>query len=486
MRLLEAKNLSVTYPNGEKALDQFDLTVDHGEVVLVAGGTGSGKSTLAQRLLNVIPNQVKAICEGEILFSDESIENIPTHHLSKQIQLILQNPEAMLFALNVEGNIHFGLENHCLDKATIKNKTQEVLSLMRLDSLRKRSPMELSGGEQQAAAIASVLALAPSLYILDEPLTYLDLSGKKRLLEHLKQLKAMGKSILILEHRLDLAQEIADRIVVLKDGKKVLDTKPNEISSKELQENLGLRTSASFSFGTTEKEIKETKSVLKFKDLSFSYPSDHKIETPILKNISLDIFEQERIALLGNNGSGKSTLATCAIGLDKPQKGSIILKEKQLEKYTTVERTKEIGLMFQKPESQLFCQSVWKELFFGGKNLNIAEEELHERVDTEAKELGLSHLMEKHPATLSRGEMRRLALASLLIMQSSILILDEPTIGQDYFNLDKIGNRLLEANRSGTTLILITHDQDFAKQLATRTILIEKGEIKENAHLRTL
>lgn len=486
MHLLKAKNLSVTYPNGEKALDQFDLTIDHGEAVLVAGGTGSGKSTLAQRLLNVIPNQVKATCEGDILFSNEPIKDIPTHHLAKQIQLILQNPEAMLFALNVEGNIHFGLENHCLEKNEILKKTEEILTLMRLNSFRKRSPMELSGGEQQAAAIASVLALEPTLYILDEPLTYLDQSGKKRLLEHLQQLKKLGKSILILEHRLDLAQEIADRIVVLKEGKKVLDVEPSAVSSNELQENLGLRTGTTFSFNASTDEQKEIASVLEFKDISFSYPSDNKVTTPILKNISLQINTQERIALLGANGSGKSTLATCAIGLDKPQKGSILLKNRPLSKYSTVERAKEIGLMFQKPESQLFCRSVWEELFFGGKNLNIAEEELCERVNLEAKGLGLSHLMKKHPATLSRGEMRRLALASLLIMQPSILILDEPTIGQDYFNLNKIGNRLLEANHSGTTLILITHDQEFAQQLATRTILIEKGEIKDHAYLRTL
>ncbi len=486
LALLKTKQLSVTYPNGKRALRSFDFQINSGEIVLLAGQTGSGKSTLAQRLLNVIPNQIQAACEGEISLFGERCDDMPTHELARQVQLILQNPEAMLFALTVEGNIHFGLENHCVPPREIEEKTDHVLGLMQIASLRKRSPLELSGGEQQAAAIASVLVLNPSLFILDEPLTYLDAAGKKRLLRHLEALKKERKSILILEHRLDLAKSIADRIVVLKEGEKVLDQPAPLVSEKELIQSLGLRGTSFFNFSRCEKNKTEAKPALEFKQVTFSYALEKKALPPALKKVSFQIEQQDCVALLGPNGSGKSTVATCAIGLDKPQSGSIYLNGVDLKTLSPIARAQQIGLMFQKPEVQLFCRSVREELLFGGKNLHIPTQELEQRVEKEAAGLGLTHLMARHPATLSRGEMRRVALASLLIMRPSILILDEPTIGQDYANLEKIGERLKEQNECGTTLIVITHDTDFAQQLAQKTIYLDQGEVKEDVALRAL
>lgn len=483
--LLEARNLSVTYANGKTALKEAGLSVREGESVLVAGATGSGKSTLAQRLLNVIPHQIKADISGEVLLKGDSTEGITPHRLAKEIQLVLQNPEAMLFALNVEQNVYFGLENLRLTKEKIFEKTDQALSLMRMQALRKRSPLELSGGEMQAAALASVMATDPSLFILDEPLTYLDRKGKERLIEHLDRLKNTGRAILILEHRLDLAREIADRIVVLKEGKIFLDEPSGSVSETELKETMGLRTGSLFSFSSHEFHHNLTapkEKLLECRDVTFSYSAEDY--TPVLNNVSLTIEPGELVALTGDNGCGKSTLATCLVGLDKPQKGTIRISGKTIFDLTLSERARRVGLMFQRPESQLFCRTVKEELFFGGRNIQIPQKELEERVFEEAEALGLTGLLDRHPATLSRGEMRRLALACHLVMRPALLILDEPTVGQDYGHLELIGRRLKLFNSMEKSLILITHDHAFAGSLAPRVIEMKKGEITSDAGLK--
>lgn len=477
--LIEMKNVSVTYPNAKVGLKNLNLTVNPGESILVAGSTGSGKSTLALRLMNVIPHLVKAQCEGSILMEGISTGGLPPHRLANQVQLILQNPEAMLFALNVEENIYFGLENLCLDRQEILRRTQGVLELLRLEKLRKRSPLELSGGEQQAASLASVLATDPTLFIMDEPLTYLDSVGKQNFLDHLNKLKASGKSLLILEHRIDLAQALADRIVILREGEKVVDEKSGSLSHETLKKEMGLRINSIFHFSSSPTYSENPSPALEFQDVTFSYETDSPKEpsTPALKNVNLKIDQGELVALLGPNGSGKSTLGTCAMGLDQPQSGTIKIHSTPTTKLSASDRASKMGLLFQRPETQLFCRTVREELFFGGKNLKIHKEVLEARVLQEAKELELTPLLDRHPATLSRGEMRRVALASLLIMRPPILILDEPTVGQDYENLQKIGNKLSAFNREGHTLLVITHDEAFAKYLAHRIIQIEKGEI---------
>jgi len=485
--LLDAKNLSVTYVNGEIALKEVDLRIDSGESVLVVGATGSGKSTLAQRLLNVIPHQVKAKATGEVLLRGESTEGVTPHRIAKEIQLVLQNPEAMLFALNVEQNVYFGLENLCLSKEEIFEKTDQALTLMRISSLRKRSPLELSGGEMQAAALASVMATDPSLFILDEPLTYLDKKGKQNLIEHLDQLKKMGRALLILEHRIDLAREIVDRVVVLRQGKKILDEPIDSVSDADLKNSMGLRTDSVFSFSSFEfpnKMIESEETLLKCSNVTFTYnEEENKLTPPTLNNVSMQIESGEFVALIGDNGCGKSTLATCLVGLDRLQDGVIKLFGKSIYDLSPSERASQIGLMFQRPETQLFCRTVKEELYFGGRNIHIPKEELEVRVYEEADALGLTPLLKRHPATLSRGEMRRLALACHLIMRPSLLILDEPTIGQDYAHLELIGRRLKVFNSLGCSLILITHDHGFAKSLATRVIEMEKGEITNDARI---
>jgi len=497
--ILELKQVSVTYSNGEIGLKLIDLQMKSGEAVLVAGATGSGKSTMAQRILNVIPHQINAQCQGDVLLEGISTVGLPPHRLAKHLQLILQNPQDMLFALNVEGNIHFGLENLCLKRDEILSKTESVLDLLRLAELRKRSPLDLSGGEQQAAAIASVLATEPSLFILDEPLTYLDIEGKERLLKHLQTLKKQGRALLLLEHRIDLARLIADRVVVLREGEKVLDEPAGSVSDEQLKKEMGLRTDSIFDFtrpllnpkgeGSNSQEDTwlEPKAIpaIQFQKVSFSYNEENSSK-PVLKEIDLQIEPGECVAMLGPNGSGKSTLANCAIGLDIPQEGTILINGRELKKMDPKERATQMGLMFQRPETQLFCRSVREELYFGGKNIGLPKEILKERVDQEATELGLFPLMDRHPATLSRGEMRRLALASLLIMNPALLILDEPTVGQDYHHLNLIGKRLLRLNNEGQTLIVITHDRDFALALAHRVIEMDKGEVIQDAALKPL
>lgn len=466
--LLELKKVSVTYGNGAVGLKEIDLRLNRGEIVVLAGATGSGKSTLALRLLNVIPHQVKASTSGEFFLDGISTKDLPPHRLAAHVQLVLQNPEAMLFSLTVEDNIQFGLENLAWPRAEILSRTDEMLRFFEIEKLRRRSPLEISGGEQQAASLAGVLSADPSYFILDEPLTYLDLAAKKRLLAHVQKLKKAGKGILILEHRLDLLAGIADRIVILKEGKKALEAPSGEVSPARFKEELGLRADSVFSFPPSP-AAGQKKEALRFENINFR----------VLKDATLRIFQGEWVSLAGPNGSGKSSLAACAAGLEDPDSGEIWINGARGAKMPAAERARQLGLMFQRPEVQLFCSSVAEELEFGAKNIRLPAAEREARVREEAASLELTDLLGRHPATLSRGEMRRLALACLTIMRPPILILDEPSVGQDYAHLEKIGRRLRRLQQDGHTLLTITHDHDFARQLAGRVVEIENGKIKE-------
>jgi len=508
--MISIKNLTYYYPGFEDAvLDNINLTVEEGEFILLLGPSGCGKSTLVQCLNGIIPKVASGDLTGEIFINKKNVRDHKVYQLSTDVGLVFQNPDTQLFGLTVEEDVAFGPENLGIEREEIRARVKHSLETVGLKDFKDRFTFTLSGGEKQRTAIAGNLAMEPKILVLDEPTSDLDPAGTKEVFETLKHLNRDRKiTIILIEHKIDEVMGLADRSVVMDKGRIILDGNTFDIFSQDLDvlKEIGIhlpqlmRISSLLGVRPSYKEIVSGLGSMNgsFKDLPAAYhpasgPPQVAFENVefgyhdgnlALKGVNLEIRRGEFVALIGPNGSGKTTLLSCLIGLNRPTAGRILINWQDIRKRGVAEQAQVVGYLFQNPDYQLFTDSVHEEVAFGLKNRQSRPDDIEKRVDQALEMMELSEYRDRHPHSLSRGQRQRLAVASILSMEPDIIVLDEPTTGQDRGHLNKFLSRMKMLNEAGKTIILISHDMGVVAEYASRTIVMKDGGILMDASTR--
>jgi len=438
--MIEIKGLSFAYGNGDKALDGIDLKIKNGEFVLITGSSGCGKTTLVRCLNGLVPHFYGGKLEGTVFVDGKKPAAASTKEMAKSVGMVFQDPESMFVSEDVEGEISFGPSCAGQRIADI----DAVLKQLGIGALRKRSLHELSGGEKQKVAIASVLVTAPKILILDEPLSELYHESAGELMALLKKLNKAGMTIILIEQRTERVSGFAGREIVLEKGKIVYDGPPK---------SNGRPASKPF---TKSGDI-----LVQFENVSFSY-GDNKV----FENLSCDFSEGEIVVLEGPNGSGKTTLLKLIMGLLKPVSGTVNVGG--LENAPVEKLAGDVGYVFQNPDNHLFAETVVEEVKFILDNTGKTGD-----VDKTLKDFNILHYKKNYPRYLSGGEKQRVALASIMVARPKILLLDEPTRGMDHELKRELGEKLAEYAKGGNLVIMATHD-DFMASCATRRISLRK------------
>jgi energy-coupling factor transport system ATP-binding protein len=513
--IVTIENLSFTYPSGErKALDNINLNINKGEFVVVMGANGAGKTTLCLSLNGVIPQLINGTYTGKIVIDGMQTTKHAIYSLAQKVGITLQDPESQLLAPNVKSEVIFGPENLGIPKEEILRRLAYALKVTRLEEKQKASPLQLSGGQKQRLALACAISMQTSLLVLDEPTSQLDPIGTTEVFSVVKDLnKKLGITVIMTEHKSEEIADFADRVILMHEGRVVADGKPDEVFKQAeifnsarvklpqvcqvfhwINEHDKIRE-----FPTTledgvselsklfeEKRIHAKKGhiirektersdnvILEARDLSHTYPPN----VVALKNINLKVYQGEFVALIGQNGAGKTTLVKHFVGLLRPTKGSILIDGADIAKKRPAEISREIGLVLQNPDHQLFEQSGEEEIAFGPKNLGLPAEEVKKRVDESIKLVGLESQKTAYPFRLSFGDRRKLAVAAIYAMKPKVFILDEPTTGQDFQGRYDIVEIAKNLNKQGNTIIMITHDMELVTKYTTRTVVLGNGEI---------
>lgn len=511
--MIEIKSLSFTYPGRDEAtLKNVDLSIGRGEFVLLTGPTGCGKSTLLKALNGIIPHESGGTMDGDVIVKGINTKHTSMKILTQLVGLVFQSPTDQLFSTVVENEVAFGPENLGLTNEEIDKRIEFALSAVGLKGFRKRKINSLSGGQQQRVAIASVLAMQPEILVLDEPLSQLDPQGGNEILQILKSLNAEKNiTVIVVEHRLPEVLSFVNRIIVMDRGRIVLDEEP----AKAFQDNLscfqalGLKipdvvllfhklgikeiplrpedavcllkqkriksSSTEPSYSSSKSKLQSTSagSIAEVKGISFSYT---KNDSEALSNIDLNIKRREILALMGKNGSGKSTLLLILAGLLKPTSGLCKVLNRQTKKVSPFSLVPEIGIVFQNPDLILFCDSVREEIGFGPKNMKLSDELIKRRVNEALDIMTIKELSSNPPLALSKGQRLRTAVASIIAMQPQLLLLDEPTTGQDKSNIDIMMSSLKTNNFEGA-IVFCTHDIDTVFRYADRVVILNSGRI---------
>lgn len=477
--MIQVRDLMVHY-GPIPALDVPRLDITQGECVLLNGPSGCGKSTLARVFSGLIPHAMRAQMTGSVRIAGLEVQEHSTADLAQHIGAVFQNPATQLFHLRVEDDIAFGPRNLGLVEEQVIERVNWALDAAGIATLRDRNPAELSGGQKQLVAIAASLAMQPQILILDEPTASLDINGTAKVLAALRRLRAAyDMTIMIIEHRIAEVAQLAERILVMDHGQIVVDAPLNEVlEDRRYLRRMGLRRPVDAPLDSWESLLipngrppSGVEPLVSLQGISAGYNGQ-----TVIDSLDLVLYPGEFVALVGDNGAGKSTLALIAAGLLKPAAGSL--------RYDGRKRLRpglDVSLLFQDPTAQLFTDSVDEEVAFGPRNyrrFNRAEHEL-----TLAK-TDLIALRDRRPLALSMGQQQRTALAACLALRPRLLILDEPTLGQDWGHLQRLMDFLTILNQQGVTILLITHDYKLVHRYARRIILFENGRIRMDGHLR--
>ncbi|MFC7688148.1 ABC transporter ATP-binding protein [Ureibacillus sp. GCM10028918] len=508
--LVEVQNLSLQFEFTERdILSDISFSLEQGESILVLGPSGCGKSTLTLCLNGLYPRELDGAISGEILINGKLTTSYKPGELSRHVGVVFQDPETQFCMLSVEDEIAFGLENISVPREEIEKRIDYALHLVNMENFKQSTISTLSGGQKQKLAIACILAMKPSLLILDEPTANLDPIARMDLIHTIKQLKnEIGFSLIIIEHQLDQWTELADRCLLLnkkgsvfydgslrqairshqkeieeegiwlpKIAQQVLpyvgpDSRVIPLTLEEFAREAHLWSNTQWE-RNVEKIERETQDVfLECNDVSFTVN-----DQAILKNISITIQEQEFVAIVGANGSGKTTLSRILSGLQRPTNGTVLLHGKAFHNWSEKEVRKEIGYVFQNPEHQFITNSVYDEIAFSLQMKGVDEIEIQQRVGRILKHFGLTAYSKEHPYTLSQGQKRRLSIGTMIVDEQKMLILDEPTFGQDATTNNEMMLMLDERYQTGSGIVMITHDMELVQTYADRIIVLYKGMV---------
>jgi energy-coupling factor transport system ATP-binding protein len=480
---LSIRNLTFTYRiRQEPAIQNINLDLHEGELMLLAGSSGCGKTTLMRCVNGLIPRIYTGKLEGEISLYGKSANEMRMSDLAQIVGTLLQDPERQIVGSYVLNDVAFGLENLALPREEIRERVDEALDYLGILNLRDRETFGLSGGERQKVALAGVLAMRPKILLLDEPLASLDPASAEEALILFRRLANEGISIMLVEHRVEDVLAInPDTYFLLEDGistyigekkglMEVVDYKRFKLPAKITMERAKKDSPPDFAPAINDKEKKP---LVEFKDVCFRYAAD----TPeVLHHIDFNINSGDIIAILGHNGAGKSTLVKHALGLLKPTEGQVIIDGRDSHEISVARAAKTVGYVFQSPSQMLFAPTVKEELEFGPKNLRMPKDEIQTNVEQALQTVHMKREVQSPPLALSFGQQKRVSIAAVLAMRSQVLMMDEPTAGQDYWNYMSFMDTILQMPGFGS-IIFITHDLDLSVIFANRILLLYNGSI---------
>jgi energy-coupling factor transport system ATP-binding protein len=506
---ISLRRLCFTYRDGTTpALQDVDLEVAEGELVVLMGATGAGKTTLAKCINRTIPCFQTGELRGELRLLGRDVAGEGVAEVAGTVGLVSQDFEAQLFATNVRQEIAFGMEQLGVAPGEMAKRLAEALDLVGLDGFDRRDPNTLSGGEKQRLSIAAVLALQPRIFVFDEPTTDLDPAGKAEIFAVLANLRGRGFTIVLIEHEISAAER-ADRLVLMSAGRIVADDAADKLLPQIARlEAAGVRPAdfdrigaalgwqgrarslaeararlpARLALPAREAEAAPRDVILSVDGATYEYGGG----AAALQDVSLVIRAGEFIALIGQNGSGKTTLAKHLNGLLHPDRGVVRLRGEDVRKLPLNRIAADVGYVFQNPDHQIFASTVWDEVAFGPRNFAMPAAEVESRVRWALDEVGLSGIDREDPFLLGKGQRQRLAVASLLVLEPAVLILDEPTTGLDYPEQQRMMNLLRRLHAGGRTLVVITHSPWVVAEYAERGILMKGGRIRFDGPLRDL
>lgn len=507
--IIEFRDFSFQYfSQSEPTLHDINLKIYRGEKILIIGPSGSGKSTLGHCLNGLIPFSYKGEIQGSLKINGLETKDQNIFKLSKMIGTVLQDADGQFVGLTVGEDIAFALENDNIPNVDMHERVKNVAAMVDMQNLLTSSPFELSGGQKQRTSLAGVMIDDVDILLFDEPLANLDPATGKTAIEIIDDIhRESRKTIVIIEHRLeDVLHRHIDRVIMINDGRIMADMDPHELVSSTILAEYGIReplyvtalkyagvkvtremqpghittlkVDLSQSALTTwydampfESRTNANPSILAMENVFFSYDGVRQI----LNDIDFDIREGEMVSIVGKNGAGKSTLSKLLCGFEKEDRGAILYRGENIKNKTIKERAEIIGLVMQNPNQMISKPLIYDEVALGLRLRSVPEEQIAERVDEVLKVCGLAPFRSWPISALSYGQKKRVTIASILVLAPKILILDEPTAGQDFRHYTEIMKFLVEINKSGVTVIMITHDMHLMLEYTPRAIVLAGG-----------
>lgn len=518
--MIEIKDFTFWYPGVDTpALDDISLTIDDGETVFILGPSGCGKSTLLLAMNGVVPLLTGGKVKGRVFVDGKDTRTTPVASLADTVGLILQDPESQLTNLYVFDEVAFGPENLVLPEEEIITRANTALARSGISELKDRSVFALSGGQKQRVAIAASLAMLPRIMLLDNPTSNLDPVGAVETYQTIRELRLDDPemTIILADHRPDHIVNLANRIIVMDQGRILYDGTPQQVFEEEgdqLKHNLGifLPQVVELSLGLKEKgfyinpiplsltealdvipklnidsvdgdiiasekesytQEEDQPQILDLRNVEYSYPNGVRA----VNGITLNVSKGEFLCLVGQNGSGKTTLAKLMVGLLKASEGEIIFLEQKIDEIPLQDLVGKVGYVFQYPEHQFVERNVYDEIAYSLRAMKVPESEVKEHVIEMMDMFSLSHVQTISPLTLSKGQKRRLSVATMLVTRPKVLILDEPMTGQDHKNITNLLSILNDLRAQGTTIIDITHDMEHVASYADRVVGMSDGRV---------
>lgn len=516
------EDVSFTYQGGEKAaLRELRFSQARGQMIGIMGASGAGKSTLAKCLNRIVPEFESGELRGAIRILGRPIDGLRVADVASSVGMVFQDFESQLFSTNVTHEVAFALEQARMSRDEMASRIASAIEAVGLAGFEQRDPTSLSGGQKQRLAIASVLALRPSIIVFDEPTTDLDPEGRAEVFDLIRSLRAQGLSLIVIEHE---AEELrgCDRLLLMRDGSVLAEGTPAELMTRlETLEHCGVRPPginevlAKLGIGGHAESVDDAEAAIRrafpkvrdaleqaappapsqdsphlqsgvplveVQNISFSYPEGQSV----LDSINLSIHPGEFLAIIGQNGSGKTTLAKHIVGLLTPRRGRVLLGGRDRATLRASETAREAAYVFQNPDHQLFAPTVGEEVAFGPRNFGLDADEVERRCAEVLRAVGMDRLVDSDPFLLSKGERQRVAVASVLALRPRLLILDEPTTGLDYREQRRMMALVSELNRSGIAIVMITHTPWLVAEYARRVILMRAGRVLFDGPVREL
>ncbi|WP_347365599.1 ABC transporter ATP-binding protein [Vibrio vulnificus] len=513
---IEFSNFSFRYESLDKpTLRNINLRIEKGEKIVIIGPSGSGKSTLGQCLNGLIPHAIKGEVSGSLTINGQETATFAMHQFTEQVGTVLQDTDSQFVGLSIGEDIAFALENQLTSNIEMYSLVKATAKMVDLEQMLQRSPHDLSGGQKQRVSLAGILVDDVDILLFDEPLAALDPKTGKRTIEIIDELhRKTGKTVVIIEHRLeDVLHRHVDRIILMDGGEIIADTTPDELLASPLLAQYGIREplylTALKSAGchlalddhpsslselplanyqhamadwfhqanTTSNHIR-SETLLDVRNLTYSYDG----EKNALEGVSFNVQRGEFVSILGKNGSGKSTITKLIMGVIEPDDGTMHLNGQDLSELTIFERSQKVGVVMQNPNHMISHHMIFDEVAFGLRNRGWEEQQVNDKVLEVLELCGLSKYRHWPIEALSYGQKKRVTIASILALEPELLILDEPTAGQDYRNYTSMLSFIEKLNRElGITVVIISHDMHLVLEYTTRSIVIADSQLVADA-----